>query len=418
MFRGRGFLFIVILIVLAAAIFLLLRGGGPAFLNRRAAAELPMNLESVIPRDWTVIPGWTRECSFDTDEASEWLVVYRYDQTRVPKPYTKDSTEPRGPIGAAIFDTQNNVVPQDVGNPSPYAPTFVIPYRLLPDFYDGKGQGYLGETRVEVIYYPPIPPRDEDCKVEEITVLGYADSPLPTRLSMFRWQDVSTGYAGAHFAGDARVAASIPLNGEGTVQSVTTYNRLENHRSLLCAMRTYDRTDRERVIFTERPEVFSVDFCFEAPPDPAYPEGVVVAYVRDHIQGPRGVAPLFAPSPRTDKFLLQTANVPAEIVPSKQTRIVALTNPASVNRDPAGGHACTTLEVEGGVGPEPTPGPTPTSAPDKGWICGRETATVETELVIGGQVRRVAWQLTSIMPEQVNGDVYWRIQAAQVLDGS
>ncbi len=416
MFRGRGFLFIVILIVLAAAIFLLLRGEGPAFLRRGPAADIPMDLQNVIPRDWVVMPGWPRECSFDSDEDSEWLVVYQYDQTKVSQPYTKDLTVPRGPIGAAIFDTQKNVVPEEGGNPSPYAPTFVIPYRLLPDFYTGKGQGYLGETRVEVVYYPAVP-RDEKCEVDEITVLGYADSPLPTRLSIFRWQDETTGYAASHFAGDARVAASIPLNGEGTVQEVTTYNRLENHRSLLCSMRTYNRTGSQTVAFTEDPNVFSVDFCFEAPPDPAYPEGVVVAYVRGHDQRARGVEPLFAPSPKTKQFLLQAAIVPGDIVPSKQTRIIALTNPASVNRDPAGGHACTTLEVEGGVGPEATPGPTPTFEPDKGWICGRETATVETELVISGQVRRVAWQLTSLMPEQVNGDVYWRIQAAQVLDG-
>ncbi len=417
MFKGRGFLFIVILIVLAAAIYLLVRGGGPTFLRPGATAELPMNLRSVIPRDWAVMSGWPIECSFDDDDKTEWLVVYRYDQTEVLQPHTNGTKVPRGPIGAAIFDAQNNVVPEDVGNPSPYASTFLIPYRLLPDFYDGKGQGYLGETRVEVVYYPPIP-RDPPCQVDEITVLGYADSPLPTRLSIFRWQDAATGYAGAHFAGDAHVAATVPLNGEGTVQAVTTYNRLDNHRSLLCAMRTYERTNQERVIFTEKPDVFSVDFCFDAPPDPAYPEGVVVAYVRDHDQGARGVAPSFAPSPKTNKFLLQAATVPDGIAPSKQTRIVALTNPASVNRDPAGGHACTSREVEGGVGPEATPGPTPTPKPNEGWICGRETATVETELVIGGQVRRVAWQLISIIPEQVNGDIYWRIQTAQVLDGS
>src|SRR5690606_26095711 len=92
MFRGRGFLFIVILIVLAAAIFLLLRGEGPAFLRRGPAADIPMDLQNVIPRDWVVMPGWPRECSFDSDEDSEWLVVYQYDQTKVSQPYTKDLT--------------------------------------------------------------------------------------------------------------------------------------------------------------------------------------------------------------------------------------------------------------------------------------------------------------------------------------
>jgi len=411
MLKGRGLLFIVLLIALAAVVYFLLQGGRLPFLRREPTTDIPLDLRNVIPGDWTRLPGWPRQCNFDDDKEPEWLVVYQYDRTKVLQPNTNNVSVERGPIGAAIFDTQNNVVPEDVGNPSPYASTFVIPYRLLPDFYDGKGQGYLGETRVEVI--PPIA-GDDKCEVAEITVLGYADSPLPTRLSIFRWQDAATGYAGAHFVGDAHVAAEIPLNGEANVQEVTTYNRLDNHRSLLCALRTYKRSDPQKVIFTERSDAFSVDFCFGAPPDPVYPEGVIVAHVREHPQGSRGATP----SPRTKKFLLQAATVPPEIAPSKQTRIIALTNPASVNRDPAGGHACTSLEVEDGINPEVTPGPTPTSRPNEGWICGRETATVETELVIGGQVRRVAWQLISIIPKTVNGDIYWRIQAAQVLDGS
>lgn len=411
--KGRGVIIFIILIVLVAAVYLLTRPTRPTFLRRGAQVEeLPLNLREVIPDDWSVLSEWQRQCNFDGDEDQEWLIVYRYDQTQVNQPYTKELKANRGPIGGAIFDTQNNVLPEGVGNPSPYAPTFIIPYRLLPDFYEGKGQGYLGETSVTVLYDPAIP-RDGACQVNEITVLGYVDGPLPTRLSIFRWQDTATGYAGAHFAGDARVDVNIPATGAVSVQQVTTYNRLANHRSLLCAMRTFNRTDQATVQFTENTDVFSVDFCFDAPPDPAYPEGVVVAYVRGGSPRPRTAT---SSSPGTNEtFRLTSASVPAEIVPATTTRILSLTNPASVNRDPAGGHQCTSNEVTGGINPVVTPGPTPTSVAGGGWICGRETATVETEIIFPGVVRRVVWQLISVSPEQVNGDVYWRIQNAQVV---
>ena len=157
MFKGRGLLVIIILIVLAAAIYLLLRPGGTGLLRRNEEVDLPLDLRNVIPADWDTLPEWQRQCDFDGDGENEWLIVYKYDQTKVPQPYPEATDVNRGPIGAAIFDTQNNVLPEAVGNPSPYAPTFVIPYRLLPDFYQGKGQGYLGESKVEVIFNPPIP---------------------------------------------------------------------------------------------------------------------------------------------------------------------------------------------------------------------------------------------------------------------
>lgn len=405
MFKNRGFLIIAGLIVLAVVIYLLSQGGRLAALRGGPAAEPPMDLRNVIPRDWAPMPGWPRQCNFDDDDEPEWLLLYKYDQARAPHPYTKETPTPRGPIGAAIFDTQNNTLPEGVGNLSSYPATFVIPYRLLPDFYEGKGQGYLGETDVKVIYHPPVL-RNDPCKVVEITILGYADGPLPTRLSIFRWQDRAAGYAAAHFAGDARVTAADALDGKEIVREVTTYNRLENHRSLLCAVRTYERR-AEAVIFDERLDAFSIDFCFGAPPDPTYPEGVVVAYLRGHAPESREGAP----SPATNGFLVQAATVPGEIAPSAQTRILALTNPASVSRDPAGGHTCTSQEVKGGDAET-------SSGPERGWLCGRESTTVETDLVIGGQVRRVVWQLISIVPKQVSGDIHWRIQAAQVLDGS
>jgi hypothetical protein len=359
----------------------------------------------VIPAEWAVQYDKQIQCNFDDDPELEWLIVYRYDQTAVQAPYRKEPTlVGRGPIGAAIFDTQNPQLPQlgdDQGNPSPYPPTLVIPYRLLPDFYEGKGQGYLGETGatdptkdVEIIFTPPSVP-GKNCKVDEITVLGYTDSRLPTRLSMFRWQGAAAGYRGAHFIGNAWVSAPIALDGIQVVTQVTTYNRLENHRSLLCEVRAFHRSDpTESLTFNEDLTAFTLDFCYQSPPDPTYPEGVVVAYLRGHSPAPRSAT---APVVPGSSYLMGGSSVPGDLVAADGARILSLTNPASATTDPGGGHPCTDTEL--GIA-------------DTNWLCGRESAAVETEIVYGGQVRRVNWLLLSVIPQQVNGDVHWRIQSA------
>jgi hypothetical protein len=45
-----------------------------------------------------------------------------------------------------------------------------------------------------------------------------------------------------------------------------------------------------------------------------------------------------------------------------------------------------------------------------GWRCGRQTASVETEIPVGGVYRRVIWQLISVAREDVVDDVHWRIE--------
>lgn len=402
MLKGRGLLIIVLMLAILAAYWLLTRSGASFGLFRSKAEDLPIDLREVIPADWEVVLGQQNQCDFDGDGEREWLVFYRYDHTSVSAPYRAEgATISRGPIGAAIFDRQTNVIPEGQGNPSPYRPTMLVPYRLLPDFYAGKGQGYLSETGttiVETIFYPPAS-SGEDCQVNEISILGYSDSQLPTRLSIFRWQNPETGFRAEHFIGNARVEASIPTDSAHPIQKVITYNRLENHRSLLCESRTYNRSGEDgTLLFTEDSTAFTINFCYNAPSDPTYPEGVVIALLRgSQPTSRRGVAL----TPPTDGFLINKPAMAFDVhsKAAQGIQIFSVTNRAGVNTDPSGGHRCTADEVQTSEQP---------------WICGRERTMIETEIMLDGEVRQAIWQLISVVPDQIDSDVHWRIESVDL----
>jgi hypothetical protein len=400
---------IIILVLLAVAAYLLLRRAN-RLPSQQAASTVPVGLASVVPADWQPLPSEQQyQCDFDGDGESEWLIPYHYDAMQVQQPLQNAGTlATRSPIGAAIFDAQNNPTPSNSGNPSPYQPTIIIPYRLLPDLYAGKGQGYLGESSVAFAFYPPLPTRGGECKVDEITVLGYSDAngDLPTRLSIFRWQDAKTGYIAAAFVGDEQIVLNLPQDQKSTVTQLTTYNRLHNHRSLLCAVQTYKRDTSQPLAFNEDESQYTIDFCFGSPADPTYPEGVVVSYLRGNSPKLRSAT---APSVPTKSFLLNNTAVPTGVEAGPDTRIMALANPASVGSYTTGGQVCTDQQttISTPAGATPIPG--------QGWICGRASATIETEVVFPDITRRVRWELTSLNPEQVNGDVHWRISNIEVV---
>lgn len=61
----------------------------------------------------------------------EWLYFFHYD----------NQPAGAGPVGGIIYDAQQTVVAEQ---PAAY----FVPYRLLPDWRAGKGQGYLGDVTV------------------------------------------------------------------------------------------------------------------------------------------------------------------------------------------------------------------------------------------------------------------------------
>ena len=180
----------------------------------------------MIPDEWKIEPGQSKKCSFDTDSDAEWLVVFRYDTTKVSSLADTTALEvTRGPIGAAIFDTQP---PQLKGRqPSPYRPNLVIPYRLLPDIYPNKGQGYLGESPGQADNFLPTHRKRQGgagSKRSPSLATVTAFCPPGFRYSAGRAGPSAIGTA--HFAGTARIGTRDPIDGSKLVRQVTTYKRV------------------------------------------------------------------------------------------------------------------------------------------------------------------------------------------------
>lgn len=404
---------VIIVLIVVAGILLIVTYLRPS-VPLSATAVLPMDLRTVIPDAWEVIPQQFKTCDFDNDGDQEYLIIYRYDVNQETK---------RGLIGGAIYDSQVNRVPQAPGVEAPYRPAFMVPYKLLPDIYGGKGQGYLGQDRV-VVYTLPLTAAGAPCRAREILVYGYSYDDYPTTLSIFRWEGELVGYIGWHVQGNVRLRAYAvdnsdpgkPADNDNTaivVAGVYTYNQL-NQRSLLCAVRRYRRTlpvtkdDLPPGLdFTEVKEDYTIDFCYGPPNDPVYPEGVVVALLRG--QNPSGT------TPTGQSYLMAEAQstLPAELSELKKAdrkppfRILSVSAPGSLGWYPPAGSRFIWTPTGG------TPAPTP----QVWWINETPPTVVETEIVLNdgsGQTRRVAWTLVSMAREKANADTIWRISRVEL----
>jgi len=386
--RG-GVLLFILLVILTVAVFVLLRGSGGVKLFdwRREKSVIPLDLQTLIPPSWDVQAEPQVACDFDGDGADERLLIYRYDAYTLTLPF-KNEPGMFAPFGGIIFDTQADTLPERPESPGPYRGSSIVPYRLLPDFYTGKGQGYLGETGVEVSYSPALK-SGSPCKVNEINVFGFSGADLPTRLSIFLWVDKAAGYRGEHFAGNARVAWEVDPNVENRIRRVTTYNRLLNHRSLLCDVDGYWRPNPDLVVFIPDAAEETIDFCFGVPDEPVYPEGVVVALLR-------GDTRFGSPS----RYLLYGAILAPELAllrasDREAVNIVSVGNPAGIEPDQARGAWCTPEQIEG-------------AGPTEFW-CGRERVRIETRIVLGGAVRTAEWSLISVARDVPGAELIWRV---------
>ncbi len=378
-------LFVIILIALGLYIY---RGR-----TLSAPQAPPVNPGLLMPGSWTPLTNGIVECDFDSDPAHdpEWLVPYRYD---------KSTNLPDGIIGGVIFVRQANLVPQNLATPSPYRPSSVLTYKLLPDIYEGKGQGYLGESGITVELAPQAT-SGPNCEAQEIAVWGKninADQNRNQRLSIFRWNSSTRTYQGVSFVASGYITATTDVR--QYITDFTIADRFDD-RNVLCTLQGYQRTANNGAGqpppfgFTEAPNTLTIDFCYGAPADPAYPEGVVVALLRAPGTPPND-------SPGSGFFLDPNVSLPPDLQPLKgprrpQYQVLAVRNQGSLAPYPAGG------------APIPPP-PGPAGASNDQWLRSGEQATVQTTLVTPqGQELSVIWKLVSIANTQVATDTRWRI---------
>jgi hypothetical protein len=380
----------VILLILLVLYFFFGRNKNSAEVSQ---TTLPPSVQRLVPSSWKVISN--KACSFDDDPQDEWLVVYSYDGVQVqPAGQSSDTTVTVSPIGGAIYDATLEAPAEP--DTSQYQVTAITPYRLLPDSALGKGQGYLGESAVTTLYFPPIT-KDGVCKPVEVGFLGYsngnaaATTSLPTRLSLFHWVSKEAGYQGSLFIGNARIDAVIPQEPGKYVTKVTTYNTL-NDRSLLCQAMTYERAEARQPFYVVLGST-TLDFCYGAPPDPTYPDGTVAAFLRGKTPPKSTDA---APMPPGESYLLPDVTLPPGL--TVPTNILALTNTASAPPVSGGGHVCTAEYGSSGTG----------------WSCGQFATVVTSEVPVNGVVREVAWSMISVSQSDVVAAVHWRISNAEL----
>ncbi|HEX9115252.1 MAG TPA: hypothetical protein VGA61_04230 [Anaerolineae bacterium] len=378
---------LVILILIIAAIgllILLVRPALPAGLQGRAT--IPLDLVRLTPKTWTVMQDRSIQCDFDLDPVADqdWLVLYRYDNAL---------------IGGVIFASQVNRVPQQPGNQSPYRPAFLVPYKLLPDFFEEKGQGYLGESDVQVRLWPGTTAGSAGCQAQEFAIFGANGNGKFNRLSIFRWNTAAGRFDDAHFAASSHVDPGPGSAGQQPITTVTTYDGF-NDRSALCRVRVYQRGGGPQppaatLSFTENTGSYTIDFCNPTPQDAAYPEGVIVALLR------RPDLPAADENPIGDGYFLDSAarsSLPADLAPLK----------ARAGWSP---YRIITVRNQGWLADLPTQGTVVAQSAASGrWWKGAEAAIVQTNIVLpDGRQQDFSWYLVSVANEQVITDTRWRV---------
>jgi hypothetical protein len=400
---------IIILLAIGVGLLLLYLLISPRIKARSTtSAGVSVDLTETLPDSWFVITGnWPTQCDFDSDGELEQLVVYRYDPPAALGPGADN-----GLIGGVIFDSQVNRVPQEPSVESPYRPALLVPYKLLPDMYTYKGQGYLGEANIQVTPVPGNTANTNGCLGKEIVVTGTAQNngnlSAPNFLSIFQWGGEDVGYAGVHYMGSAQI--QIAQTGTGAVTGFTTYDRLDA-RSALCEVQPYTRylppgaswdnlsPEDQPLDFRAQESAFTIDFCFGTPLDPYYPEGVVVALLRG---GNPGEA-----TPMGNSFLTQAgvASLPPLLSILQDTErtmtfpVLSVTNPGTLGAAPEQGYLCPGLTLTEG---------------DPLWWCAREQVRVITDILVNGKPYQVIWTLISVANDRAVGDVHWRINHVEM----
>ena len=247
---------------------------------------------------------------------------------------------------------------------------FFVPYRLLPDWTPGKGQGYLGDSNATWETTKLTKGQDQ---ANELLVKGTSPSGRVTRVSIFRWEGETKGYSVAYFQGSYNATIEADRKEGDAVRQVVTMNAL-NDRSALCAKVVWTR-QADSITFTGSAP--AIVFCLGAPSQPMYPEAVVLAYLLTQN------TELIAPDPDSDldpdpDLVAQVKSV----VPTPVSRVVTLVYPGAATVTGTGASAKSRMIVE---------------------------TTVET----GEGQSKIVWTLEEQRPNPEDRTTRWRILSAE-----
>ena len=277
----RRFLGIIIgiLVLLAILVFAI-----NAFRSRQAeTGNRNIDLDEIKPAAWEPYTDSLLRVNLDDDPEVEWLFFYRYDGDQ---------------IGGVIYDPQADPRGANAITVPNQTPNSLVPYRLLPDYAKGKTNGYLGDREVDWKQVFADEGKDINADLAEprqrLLVRGKREGGLINRYSVFQWQGLAIGYAGAH----ASTPGWFSLSKDKPQDWTTDENWLKSNASPTEIWAWEPQTDRSaicrRVKWTlqesgpaENPIEFVANypdsdlvFCSgKIPSEPAFPEGQVLAYL-------------------------------------------------------------------------------------------------------------------------------------------
>lgn len=290
--------------------------------GRGEEATVDLNFTQMIPSDWTPV-GDFQEINIDGDPLQEYLLFYTYDN---------------GQAGAVIYDPQLEgeslgLSPAPAGENPPSS--LLVPYRILPSYWSNSGQGMstapdggvgpgsspprllmgqgfiappgtAAEIGVSVKQRPANQAQPSEqaqaAPVAEPTVTASATpSSAATAdelllqsganyMTFVWWRSSQAGYGVAQLfapGGLTDIQVANGAAGEGTVEAAVGLYPY-NDRSLLCRRVDFTRTlaattpaGAYRPDIEFKPTDQGIVFCGTAPTYPFYPEGVVLAYLKD-----------------------------------------------------------------------------------------------------------------------------------------
>ena len=283
-----------IIIAVAILYYVFLSDKGPVA-NR--TTPLNIDLEAIKPPDW--VPARDEgllQINIDGDIEPEWLFFYKDNYNT-------------GQVGGIIYDAQNR--PRgDASIPlSDQAPTYLVPYRLMPDYVALKNQGYLGDD--QVLYHvageqrlsvpTPTPPPNttptpmpKDVESGDRLLIRGQFHGVTNRFSVFWWLGPDAGYGGAlattpgWFSLHAEDPANWKLWDENPLQIATLWAwEPQVDRSNICRVVEWrldpgpnpPATWHFLALYDEG----VLRFCSkQIPTEPSFPEGQVLAYLLDN----------------------------------------------------------------------------------------------------------------------------------------
>jgi hypothetical protein len=272
--------------------------------DQEISTPLNISFAKIIPAEWKPVGDW-RELNIDNDAEVEYLLLYHYD-------FPANTNTGKGPIGGMVYDTQTRPLSQRSAIPIPAIPSaYLVPYRLLPSYWKGAGQGYLAEpgvaeANIKLLSVKRTRPEEQKMGSSSEGPVNGKDgkgAPLssPTkdelivmggdnRISVFWWKSKLEGYGVAHVhAGWLTIDDNDGWEGEKERSPIRKIEAFypQNDRSLLCKHSIFTReldpanttesSYRPAIKYTESPP--RLEFCYGIPQTPFYPEGVAIAYV-------------------------------------------------------------------------------------------------------------------------------------------